>query len=68
MSHIIGPVIKKVGTKAPENPILYCGAMQQLSELKSGIDSLNDIRAKLLYPMVNEMVRHIRKRKIETEA
>lgn len=55
-------------TKAPENPVMYCGAMQQLGDLKSGIDSLNGIRAKLLYPMVNEMVRHIRKRKQETGA
>lgn len=55
-------------TKLPESPILYCGIMQQLNDIKNTIESLNAIRAKLLYPMVNDMVRQVKKRKQETEA
>lgn len=55
-------------TEAPDNPFMYYGAIQQLSDIKSTIDSLSGIRTKLLFPMVNEMVRNIRKRKPKTEA
>ncbi len=54
-------------TKVPENQLMYCGTMLQVSDLKYSLECINNIRAKLLYPMVADMARQIRKRKPETE-
>lgn len=49
-------------TQVNVNDIAFCGAIQQLCNLKYAIDSIRNIRVKLLHPMVTELVRNIRRR------